>query len=60
VSRRGLGYRIGQWACWTIGVETLGGLAYQAIRAGSVITVLLLLALAGIAWKGNHRRRRRR
>lgn len=46
--------------CWTIAAETVGGLAYQAVRAGSLITVGLLLLLTGATWLGNHHHRRRR
>lgn len=45
--------------CWGIGVETLGGLLYYAIRAQALIAVAFLVALAATCWRGIHRRRRR-
>lgn len=46
--------------CWGIGVETLGGLLYDAIRAKAFFAVTLLLLLAAVCcWRGIHRRRRR-
>lgn len=52
--------RVERIVCWTIGLETVGGLAWYAVLAGSYITVVLLLALAVIGWKANHDHRRRR
>lgn len=59
MAKRGLGYRIGQWCCWGIGIECLGGEAYYAVRAGSFVAVVLLVALGVGCWFAIHHRRRR-
>lgn len=57
--RRGLGHRIGNWCCWIIAAECLGGLGYYAVRAGSYLTVALLVLLAVVSRLAHHLKRRR-
>jgi hypothetical protein len=60
VTRRGVGYRFGQWCCYAIALETVGGVAYYAVLAGQILSVLLLTALGIGARYGIHRISRRR
>ena len=57
--RRGLSYRIGPACCSGIGIETIGGDLYYAIRARAFIAIVLLLALAAVGWRARHHFRHR-